>query len=160
MNALLVSIMRHFSLFITLFFFIASCSSSKPGCAETRELSINPEEGIGPYYLGMAEQDLVDILCPGYIKTEEKAWFSDKKTTYYFLENMSFVFRNDRLNEINVWGSFKGNFDDIGVDYDKELLEIYGEVIEHNGEYRILDVPHISFGKENSDEGKFIRIYK
>ncbi len=73
---------------------------------------------------------------------------------------MSFIFRHDKLQEINVWGSFKGSFEDIDVDYDKELLEMYGNVVEHDGEYRILDVPNIAFGKENSDEGKFIKIYQ
>ena len=64
------------------------------------------------------------------------------------------------MKKINVWGKFKGSFEEIGVDYDKKLLESYGEVIEYKGEYRILDIPHISFGMGNSDEGKFIKIYK
>jgi hypothetical protein len=64
---------------------------------------------------------------------------------------MSFIFRSNRLKEINVWGSFKGSFEDIDVDYSKELLENYGEVIEYKNEYRILDIPHITFGKETSD---------
>ncbi|MFT3902951.1 MAG: hypothetical protein QM727_07240 [Niabella sp.] len=108
----------------------------------------------------MTEEELIDILCPEFTKKEAKTCFFDKKTTYYFLENMSFAFRNDRLKEIYVWGTFKGSFEDIDLDYDKEFLETYGEVIEYKGEYKILDVPHISFGKEDSDEGKFIKIYE
>jgi len=152
--------MKHIFIFIITTFFLTSCGSSEHRCSETRELSINPSKGIGPYHLGMTEEELVDILCPEFTKKEEKAWFSKKKTTYYFLKNMSFIFRNDRLKEINVWGTFEGSFDDIDLDYDKEFLETYGEVIEYKGEYKILDVPHISFGKEDSDEGKFIKIYE
>jgi hypothetical protein len=152
-------IMKYFLMIYVIPLFLISCGSSKSECSELRELSINPTEGIGPYQLGMSEADLVSVLCPEFTKKVSKALFYDKKTTYYFIKNMSFIFRNDRLKEISVWGTFKGSYEDIDLDYDKETLEAYGDVVEYKGEYRILDIPHISFGMENSDEGKFIKIY-
>lgn len=153
-------IMKYFLIIYVIPLLLISCGSSKSECSETRALSINPSEGIGPYQLGMSEADLISVLCPEFTKKVSKALFSDKETTYYFIENMSFLFRNNRLNEIAVWGTFTGSLDDIDVDYNKETLEEYGEVIEYKGEYRILDIPHVSFGIENSDEGKFIKIFK
>lgn len=152
--------MKHFFITVYTIIILTGCGSDKPECSETQPYEIVPSEGIGPYVLGMTEEELISILCDGYVKKEEKALFSSKATTYYFLKNMSFICRKGRLQEINVWGSFKGSFEDIDVNYDKEYLEKYGDVIVHDGEYRILDVPNIAFGKENSDEGKYIKIYR
>jgi len=94
---------------------IVGCNTVEDRFPETRELTINPEKGIGPYYLGMTEEQLIVILCPNYTKKEDNAWFSDKKTTYYFLDNMSFKFTKNRLKQITVWGTFKGSYEDIDV---------------------------------------------
>ena len=152
--------MNRLGILIFTIIILSACGSDKSKCSETRALDIKPSEGIGPYKLGMSEEELISILCAGFIKKEEESWISGKKTTYYFLENMSFIFRHDKLQEINVWGSFTGSFEDIDVDYDRELLETYGDVVEYKGAYRILDEPHIEFGKEDSDEGNYIKIFR
>lgn len=146
-----------FILFISSLIF--SCSEDKL-CYEERELEIIPQQGVGPYYIGMTENKLKEILCKNHKYKESKAWFSDKTKKYYFIENMSFILKNNKVFEINVWGKFYGSYKDIDTNYDRELLEYYGEVIKHKGEYRILEIPGIAFGFENSDEGKYIRIFR
>ena len=150
---------------IFLFIFIASvilivgCDKKVNLCEETNELSIEPGIGVGLYKLGMTENQVTDRLCKNYSKKTEKALIGNDETTYYFIKNMSFIFRKNHLEEINVWGNFKGAFEDLGVDYEREDIETYGEVIQHNGEYRILDIPGISFGLESGDNGKYIKIF-
>ena len=131
----------------------SSCDRNNKLCEETRMLSIIPGERIGDYELGMNEEQIKDLLCSGFEKKSEEGLLNKRRTTYYFIENMSFVFRNNILLEINVWGTFKGSFKEIDLNYDKPLLEEFGDVIVHKGEYRILDIPGISFGKEDSEEG-------
>lgn len=144
---------------LSLFIFVG-CSFDKSLCSEKRILDIIPSEGIGPYQLGMTEDELINILCSEYDKQQSSAWFSNRKTTFYFIENMSFIFRDNNLKEIRVYGSFRGNFSDIDLEFNKDQLENYGDVIEHEGEYRILDIPNIAFGIEGEDEKKYIRIYQ
>lgn len=153
--------MKYSILSLTVAIFLFACDPPVKKCTETRDLPIIPTVCIGPYKLGISEQELISILCPEFDKKISKALFNDNVTTYYFIENMSFVFRHNRLQEIYVWGSFSGTYDNvIDVDYSRDILEEYGEVIEHNGEYRILDVPKIAFGLENHEGGKYIRIFE
>lgn len=140
-------------------FLIVGCSSKETQCEETNELTIEPGHAIGPYNIGMRESELLDVLCNDFAKDQESALIGDNETTYYFIQNMSFIVRNKRVVEVNVWGTFKGTYEDLGVDYDKESLEEYGEVIKHKGEYRILDIPGIAFGFEDGDAGKYIKIF-
>ena len=148
----------HF-LLLTWVMLILSCSNKENLCEETNELSIEPGVGIGLYKLGMTESELTEILCKNFSKKFEKALIGNNETTYYFIKNMSFIFHKNYLSEINVWGSFKGTFEDLDIDYDKESLESYGEVVEHKDEYRLLDVPGISFGLESGENGKYIKIF-
>lgn len=138
-----------------------SCSNNDNLCSEIRPFKIMPAKGVGFYRIGMTEDRLVKILCRNHKFKESKPWFSDKTKKYYFIKNMSFVLENDRVSEIVVWGSFKGSFDDIDLDYDKEFLQLYyGELTKYEGEYRLLKYYGIAFGLENSSEGKYIRIFK
>lgn len=148
-------------LFSLMLIFSLSCESSKkPTCREERSLDIFPSEGIGPYLLGMPEDELLGILCKGYVEHVFTPRTTKIKETTYIIDNMSFKCTNSRLEEITVWGSFSGTYLDIDTDYDKELLEIYGDVIEHEDEYRILDHSNVAFGLEDSDTGPYIRIYR
>lgn len=150
--------LRPFLITLLIVQLFCSCGNDKL-CYEERELEIIPKIGVGPYHLGMTEDKLKNMLCENHMYQESKPWFSDEIRKFYFLENMSFILKNERVVEINVWGRFNGTFDEIDTDYDKEFLEYYGEVIEHDGEYRILDIPGIAFGLEDGDEGKYIRVF-
>jgi hypothetical protein len=138
---------------------VVGCSNDGPPCEETNDLAIKPGFSIGPYSLGMTETELLEVLCDEHKKVKESSIWSDNIKTLYFIQNMSFIIKNKRLRELNVWGTFKGSYDDLGVDYDRESLEAYGEVIKYKGEYRILDIPGISFGFEDGDVGKYIKIF-
>jgi hypothetical protein len=72
---------------------IVGCNLSDNRCSENRKLTIDPSTGIGPYYLGMTEEELVNVLCPEFTKKQETSWFSVKKlltilsrTCHLFLE--------------------------------------------------------------------------
>jgi hypothetical protein len=148
-----------FFVFLILCFSCISCQAEKPTCKETRPLNIVPGVSIGEFQLGITEKEVVGILCSGYTRKSEKAIIGTKETLYYFIKNMSFIIRNGKLQEINVWGDFKGSFEEIDVDYDKNLLETFGDVVIHKGEYRVLNLPGIAFGLEDSDTGKYIRVF-
>lgn len=143
---------------ILLLLFLISCSN-KEVCEELNDYALIPGIGVGPYKIGMSEEKLKNILCKSYNKKEIEAWFSGDVTTYYFIKNMTFKLENHRLKKIIVWGSFSGMYEDLDVDYTLEEIEYYGEVIEHKGEYRILEKPGISFAFEDSEEGKGISIF-
>jgi hypothetical protein len=147
-----------FTLSLIVILIFLSCSK-KPQCEEMNEYPIVPGVGVGPYKIGMSEKSLTDLICKPFNKLEKNAWFSDDVTTYYFIKNMTFVLKNHRVKEVVVWGSYSGMYDELNVDYTYEELESYGEVITHNGEYRILEIPGISFGIEDSEEGKGISVF-
>src|SRR5660398_44364 len=119
----------------SLLLFTLSCSVSKKECSEENAYEVVPGVGIGPYKLGMSESELLSVLCPQFTKKTNDSWFGKGDKTYYFIENMTFTIEKGRLKEIVAWGSFKGKFRGIDLDYEKEDLEQLGEVIKHNGEY-------------------------
>lgn len=143
----------------TISILLLGCFGNDKLCYERRELKITPQIGVGEFKIGMTENSLKSKICNNHKVTTSKPLFSDKEITLYFIENMSFVLENSRVIEINVWGNFIGTYEEIDTDYDIELLEYYGEVIKHEGQYRILDIPGIAFGFEDGDEGKYIRVF-
>ena len=151
--------MKNYISVVIFFVFILSSCSTKELCSEHNNYEIVPSIGVGPYKLAMKESAFLKLVCKGYNKDEHKSWFSDDITTFYFIENMTFIFKNARLRKIVVWGTFRGMYEDIDVDYNLDELEQYGEIIKHKGEYRILEVPGISFGDENDEEGKGISVF-
>ncbi len=148
--------MRNILIVLILFSFL-SCNNENL-CHETNDYEIIPGKQIGPYLLGMKADKLESLLCKPFKKVNRGLF--TKNEYLYYIDNMSFIVKNGRVIEINVWGSFKGAFEEINVDYDRELLEYFGEIVKHKGEYRILDIPGIAFGIEGRDEGKYIRVFK
>ncbi len=137
-----------------------SCSVSKKECSEINAYEVVPGVGIGPYKLGMKESELLSVLCPQFTKKSNDSWFGKGDKIYYFIENMTFTIENGKLKQIVSWGSFNGSFRGIHLDYEKEVLEQLGEVIKYKGEYRIIDIPYITFGIPGTDEGSGFTIYK
>jgi len=151
--------MKRFIFYILLLCSL-SCSVSKKECSEEHAYEVIPGIGIGPYKLDMSESDLLNILCPQFTKRKNDSWFGKGDETYYFIENMTFTIKQNKLKEIVAWGSFKGHFRGIDLDYSKEDLEQLGEVIRYKNEYKIIDLQYISFGVPETDEGSGFTIYK
>lgn len=148
-------------LFITHLFLLticASCTSDKKLCSEENPLAISANVGIGKYTLGMSEDSLVNLLCDPY---DKKSLDSNKNGNLYIIANMSFLIKDRHLQEIYVWGSFKGAYEGVDVNYEIAEIEKLGEIVSVESEYRLVNTPGIGFGNlKDADEGKFIRVYK